>query len=57
MGKKDNNRREYEDETNGKHYYKFKQSTKNRKLYRNIDNVLKKKSLKELEELEYDRLL
>jgi len=57
MGKKDNNRREYDDETNGKHYYKFKQSTKNRKLYRNIDTVLKKKSLKELEELEYDRLL
>ena len=57
MGKKDNNRREFDDETKGKHYYKFKQSTKNRKLYRNIDNVLKKKSLKELEELEYDRLL
>ena len=57
MGKKDNNRREYDDETNGKHHFKFKQLTKNRKLYRNIDNVLKKKSLKELEELEYDRLL
>jgi len=55
MNKKDNNRsREYDDETNGKHYYKFKQSTKNRKLYRSLDNVLKKKSLKELAEIDYD---
>jgi hypothetical protein len=55
MSKKDNTRtREYEEESNGKHYYKFKQSTKSRKLYRNLDTVLKKKSLKELAELDYD---
>jgi len=57
MSKKSNNRNKEDDEFNSKHYFKFKQSTKNRKLYRNIDNVLKKKSLRELEELEYDRIL
>lgn len=54
MNKKDNRSREYEEESIGKHYYKFKQSTKNRKLYRNLDLVLKKKSLKELSEIDYD---
>jgi len=43
-----------DDELNNKHYFKFKQSSKSKKMYRNLDNVLKKKSLKELAEIDYD---
>lgn len=56
MGSKEKNReRDYnEDEINGKHHFKFKQSYKHKKMYRNLDNVLKKKDLKQLAEIDYD---
>lgn len=54
MLKHQDKRKRRDDEVEEKHVYKLKQSFENRKMYRNIDNVLKKKSLQELKNLEYD---
>jgi len=56
MGSKEKNRERepYEEDLNGKHFHKFKQSSKHKKMYRNLDNVLKKKDLKQLAEIDYD---
>lgn len=54
MLKHQDKRRRRDDEVEEKHVYKLKQSFENRKMYRNIDNVLKKKDLQELKNLEYD---
>lgn len=54
MLKHQDKRKRRDDEVEEKHVYKLKQSFQNRKMYRNIDNVLKKKDLQELKNLEYD---
>jgi cation transport regulator ChaB len=54
MLKHQDKRKRRDDEVEEKHVHKLKQSFENRKMYRNIDNVLKKKSLQELKNLEYD---
>ena len=54
MLKHQDKRKRRDDEVEEKHVYKLKQSFENRKMYRNIDNVLKKKNLQDLKNLEYD---
>ena len=54
MQKHQDKRKRRDDEVEDKHAYKVKQSFQERKMYRNIDNVLKKKDLRELKNLEYD---
>lgn len=54
MLKHQDKRNKRDEEVREKHVHKLKQSFENRKMYRNIDNVLKKKDLHELKNLEYD---
>lgn len=54
MQKQLDKRKKHEEEVQERHVYKLKQSFQDRKMYRNIDNVLKKKDLQELKNLEYD---
>jgi hypothetical protein len=54
MNKQQNKRKKKDDDYDSHHVYKLKQSFQDRKMYRNIDNVLKKKDLRELKNLEYD---
>ena len=54
MSKQQDKRKKKDDELNSHHVYKLKQSFQDRKMYRNIDNALKKKTLQDLKNLEYD---
>lgn len=54
MQKHQDKRNRRDDEVGERHVHKLKQSFQDRKMYRNIDNVLKKKDLRELKNLEYD---
>ena len=54
MQKHQDKRKRRDDEVEDKHAYKVKLSFQERKMYRNIDNVLKKKNLQDLKNLEYD---
>ena len=54
MQKHQDKRKRRDDEVEDKHAYKVKQSFQERKMYRNIDNALKKKTLQDLKNLEYD---
>lgn len=54
MQKHQDKRKRRDDELDERHEFKLKQSFQNRKMYRNIDNALKKKDLQQLKNLEYD---
>ena len=47
MSKQQDKRKKKDDELDSHHVYKLKQSFQDRKMYRNIDNALKKKNLQE----------
>jgi hypothetical protein len=54
MNKQQDKRNKKDDEPDSHHVYKLKQSFQDRKMYRDIDKALKKKSLQDLKNLEYD---